>query len=61
MERAVLRPDGPEIVETVGGKVARRFELDGVACIRIDWGGAISTLRGSGEEAATDSGVEFAL
>ena len=60
-ERAVLRPDGSVIVETIGDNVVRRFELDGVACIRIDWGGASSTLRGSGKEAAAGSGIEFAL
>lgn len=60
-ERAMLEADGPVIVETVGGKDVRRFELAGAACVRIDWGGAISTLRGSGEEAAAGSGIEFAL
>lgn len=59
--RAVLEPDGPAIVETVGGKTARRFEVHGAACVRIDWGGAISTLRHSGQEAATGSGIAFAL
>ena len=60
-ERAVLRPDGPTIVETVGGKSVRRFELEGAACIRIDWGGAVSRLRGSREEAAAGSGIKFVL
>jgi len=47
-------------VETVRGQVVRRFELCGSACVRINWGGAISTLRDSGEEAAAGSGIEFA-
>ena len=60
-ERAILEADGPVIEETVGGKVVRRFELSGATCVRINWGGAISTLRGSGEEAAAGSGIAFAL
>ena len=44
-ERPVLETVGPAIVETVRGQVVRRFELCGSACVRINWGGAISTLR----------------
>jgi hypothetical protein len=58
---ALLSRAGDDIVETVDGKVHRRFTMrDGVP-IRIDWGGAVSHLCATADEAAAGSGLEVSV
>ena len=55
----LLARAGDTISETVGGRVVRRFELSGGACVRIDWDGAFSAICASPEESVAGSGIDF--
>ena len=56
-----LQCEGRDIVESREGITRRRFTMDGETPIRIDWGGAISNLRGNQDECVRGSRLEFII
>lgn len=55
----VLSWAGDDIVETQNAAVRRRFTMQDDVPVRIDWGGTISHLCQTAEEAIAGSGLEF--
>lgn len=53
-----LKRDGDVITETRAGKIIRTFVMDGSIPVTIHWGGAVSHLKDSEEEAKRGSPLE---
>ena len=55
----VFSREGRDIVESQKGTETRRFTMRNGVPIKIDWGGAISILCETADEAIEGSGIEF--